>query len=288
MYMNGILVINKEKNMTSRDVVNEVCKKLGTRHIGHTGTLDPIATGVLVLGINDGCKIIDLLTSNDKTYEAEVRMGLETDTLDVTGNVLRKEKVNVTKEKIEKVINNFPKKYEQVVPKYSAIHVNGKRLYEYARNSIEVELPKREVEIYNLKLLEVGTNTFKIEASVSKGTYIRSLIRNIGDMLGVPCSMQELKRTKQGIFTLKDAYTLNEVNTDIELISLSDALLNYDRIIVPIEIEKKISNGMVLDLPTNSDLVLVLNKENRLLAIYQRYDKDPKLMKPYKVFKEEL
>lgn len=288
MYMNGILVINKEKNMTSRDVVNEVCKKLGTRHIGHTGTLDPIATGVLVLGINDGCKIIDLLTSNDKTYEAEVRMGLETDTLDVTGNVLRKEEVNVTKEKIEEVINNFPKKYEQVVPKYSAIHVNGKRLYEYARNSIEVELPKREVEIYNLKLLEVGTNTFKIEASVSKGTYIRSLIRDIGDMLGVPCSMQELKRTKQGIFTLKDAYTLNEVNTDIELISLSDALLNYDRMIVPIEIEKKISNGMVLDLPTNSDLVLVLNKENRLLAIYQRYDKDPKLMKPYKVFKEEL
>jgi len=286
--MNGILVINKGKNMTSRDVVNEVCKKLGTRHIGHTGTLDPIATGVLVLGINDGCKIIDLLTSNDKTYEAEVLMGLETDTLDVTGNVLRKEEVNVTPEKIEEVINNFLKKYEQVVPKYSAIHVNGKRLYEYARNAIEVELPKREVEIYNLKLLEVGTNTFKIEASVSKGTYIRSLIRDIGDMLGVPCSMQELKRTKQGIFTLKDAYTLNEVNTDIELISLSDALLNYDRIIVPVEIEKKISNGMVLDLPTNSDLVLVLNKKNRLLAIYQRYDKDPKLMKPYKVFKEEL
>ena len=286
--MNGILVLNKEKNMTSRDVVNEVCKKLGTRHIGHTGTLDPIATGVLVLGINDGCKIIDLLTSSNKTYEAEVCMGLETDTLDITGNVLRKEEVNVTREKLEEVISKFPKKYEQVVPKYSAIHVNGKRLYEYARNAIEVELPKREVEIYNLKLLEVGTNTFKIEASVSKGTYIRSLIRDIGDMLGVPCSMQELKRTKQGIFTLKDAYNLNEVNTDIELISLSDALLNYDRMIVPIEIEKKISNGMVLDLPTNSDLVLVLNKENRLLAIYQRYDKDPKLMKPYKVFKEEL
>ncbi len=286
--MNGILVINKEKNMTSRDVVNEACKKLGTRHIGHTGTLDPIATGVLVLGINDGCKIIDLLTSNDKTYEAEIILGLETDTLDVTGNVLRKEEVNISKEKIEEVINNFPKKYEQVVPKYSAIHVNGKRLYEYARNNIEVELPKREVEIYGLKLLEVNTNTFKIEASVSKGTYIRSLIRDIGNMLGIPCSMQELKRTKQGIFTLKDAHNLDEVNPDIELISISDALSNYDRIIVPKELEEKINNGMVLDLPTNSDLILVLNKENRLLAIYQRYDKDPKMMKPYKVFKEEL
>lgn len=286
--MNGILVLNKEKNMTSRDVVNEVCKKLGTRHIGHTGTLDPIATGVLVLGINDGCKIIDLLTSSNKTYEAEVCMGLETDTLDITGNVLRKEEVNVTREKLEEVISKFPKKYEQVVPKYSAIHVNGKRLYEYARDNIEVDLPKREVEIYSLKLLDIGNNTFKIEASVSKGTYIRSLIRDIGDMLGIPCTMQELKRTKQGIFDIKDAYNLDEVNPDMDLISLSDALLDYDRIIVPSELEEKINNGMVLDLPTNSDLILVLNKENRLLAIYQRYDKDPKMMKPYKVFKEEL
>ena len=118
MCMNGILVINKEKGVTSRDVVNEVCKKLGTRHIGHTGTLDPIATGVLVLGINDGCKIIDLLTSKRKTYEAEVVIGIETDTLDVTGNILTEVKVDISKERIEEVINNFPKVYLQEVPKY--------------------------------------------------------------------------------------------------------------------------------------------------------------------------
>lgn len=286
--MNGILVVNKEKNMTSRDVVNEVCKKLNTRHIGHTGTLDPIATGVLVLGVNDGCKIIDLLTSNNKTYEAEVIMGIETDTLDVDGKIIKEEEVNVSKEKLEEVINNFPKKYLQEVPKYSAIHVDGKRLYEYARNNIDVELPKREVEIYSLKLLEVNNNTFRIEASVSKGTYIRSLIRDIASMLGVVCSMKELKRTKQGIFDIKDAYNLEDVNSDTKLLSISDALIDYDRLIISGDLEKKVSNGMVLDLPTNSDIVLILNKENKLLAIYKRYEKDPSKMKPYRVFKEDL
>ena len=287
--MNGILVINKEKNLTSRDVVNIACKKLNTRHIGHTGTLDPIATGVLVLGVNDGCKIIDLLTSNNKTYEAEIVMGLETDTLDVTGNIIKEEKVNISKERIEEVINNFPKKYFQEVPKYSAIHVDGKRLYEYARNNIEVELPKREVEIYSLKLLNVEGNTFKIEASVSKGTYIRSLIRDIGSMLGIPCSMKELKRTKQGIFDISNAYNVEDINQDTKLISISDALINYDRLIVSGDLATKISNGMVLDLPTKSDMVLILNKDDsRLLAIYKRYDKDPSKMKPYRVFKEEL
>ena len=286
--MNGILVINKEKNMTSRDVVNVVCKKLNTRHVGHTGTLDPIASGVLVLGVNDGCKIIDLLTSNNKTYEAEVVMGILTDTLDVTGNIIKEEEVDVTEDDIKRVIDNFPKKYLQEVPKYSAIHVNGKRLYEYARSDIEVELPKREVEIYSLKLLSVNGNTFKIEASVSKGTYIRSLIRDIGSMLGICCSMKELKRTKQGIFDIKDAYNLDEINMDTNLLSISDALINYDRLIISKDMEKKVSNGMVLELPTDSDMVLILNKENKLLAIYKRYDKDPSKMKPYRVFKEEL
>ena len=285
--MNGILVINKEKGMTSRDVVNIACKKLGTRHIGHTGTLDPIATGVLVLGVNDGCKIIELLTSNRKTYIAEILMGVETDTLDTTGNIIKEESVNITQEEIEKVINSFPKKYEQVVPIYSAVHVDGKRLYEYARSGEEVELPKREVEIYDLKLLEVNGNTFKIEADVSKGTYIRSLIRDIGKMLNISCSMQELKRIKQGIFTLDDAYNLESIDNNTKLISIKDALSNIDSINVPDDIAKKVSNGMILELDTNADLVCVLNND-KLLAIYKRYDKDITKMKPLKVFKEEL
>ena len=285
--MNGILVINKEKGITSRDVVNSVCKKLGTRHVGHTGTLDPIATGVLVLGVNDGCKIIELLTSSRKTYEAEVVMGLDTDTLDVTGNVLREESVNITKEEIEKVINNFPRKYNQEVPKYSAIHVDGKRLYEYARDNIDVKLPSRDVEIYSLELLSVNDNTFKIRCDVSKGTYIRSLIRDIGNMLGIPCSMKELNRIKQGIFDISDAYNLEDIDTNTKLISIKDALSDLDKIEVDLNTAKKVLNGMILTLDTKSDLVLVLN-DDRLLAIYKRYDKDKSMMKPYKVFREDL
>lgn len=283
--MNGILVIDKEKGKTSRDVVNDVCKKLGTRHVGHTGTLDPIATGVLVLGINEGCKIIDLLTSDRKTYVAEVVVGLETDTLDITGNTLNTYNIKeLDNNKLNEVINNFPKKYEQTVPKYSAVHINGKRLYEYARENIDVELPKREVEIYNLKLLEVNNNTFKIEAEVSKGTYIRSLIRDIGLNLGIPCTMKELRRIKQGIFDIEEAINIEDVNPNIKLISLLDALKNYDRIEVNKQIKEKISNGMILELDTNSDLVLIENN-SELLAIYQRYDKDKTKMKPYKVFR---
>ena len=280
-------MVNKEKNMTSRDVVNMVCKKLNTRHIGHTGTLDPIATGVLVLGVNDGCKIIDLLTADRKIYEAEVLLGIETDTLDVTGNVLKEEEVNVKKENIEEVITNFPKKYNQQVPIYSAVHVNGKRLYEYARNNQNVELPKREVEIYNLELLEVKDNTFKIRCEVSKGTYIRSLIKDIGNMLGIACCMKELKRIKQGIFDIKDAYNLEDINDSIKLISIKDALANYDSIEVDDNLASKVLNGMILELDTTSDIVILTNK-NRLLAIYKRYLKDKSKMKPFKVFKEEL
>ena len=285
--MNGILVIDKEKNVTSRDVVNMACKKLGTRHIGHTGTLDPIATGVLVLGINDGCKIIELLTSNIKTYEAEILMGISTDSLDITGNIIEKQEVNISKEKIEDVINNFPKKYLQEVPKYSAVHVDGKRLYEYARSGEEVELPKREVEIYELELISFDKDKFKIRTTVSKGTYIRSLIKDIGDRLGIFCTMKELRRIKQGIFTLDDAYNIEDVDINTKLISIKDALSDLDSINVSLDIAKKVSNGMILEFDTDKDLICVLNND-KLLAIYKRYDKDKSKMKPFKVFKEDL
>ena len=215
-------------------------------------------------------------------------MGIETDTLDVTGNTIKEEKVNVNKEKIEEVIKSFPKKYMQTVPKYSAIHVNGKRLYEYARNNIEVELPKREVEIYSLELISVNDNTFKIRASVSKGTYIRSLIRDIGINLGISCTMKELKRIKQGIFTIDEAYNLEDVNKDTKLISLVSALANYDKIVIEDDLKDMVNNGRILELDTNSDLVLLVDKNDKLLAIYERYQKDNSKMKPYKVFKEEL
>lgn len=291
MYMkDGILVINKPKNMTSREVVDVACKKLGTRHIGHTGTLDPIATGVLVLGVNEGCKIIDLLTQEDKIYEAKVLVGLETDTLDITGNILNEYNIEtLTSDDVEKALSKYRGKYNQEVPKYSAIHVDGKRLYEYARNNIDVELPKREVEIFRLDLknepkYQNGKYIFSITAHVSKGTYIRSLIRDIGASLGYPCTMMELTRIKQGVFNLEQTINLNEIDSS-KLFSIEKALTDIKSIVVANDIANRIMNGAILDLKTDEDKVLVFNDNKELLAIYERYSKDKSKMKPYRVFR---
>lgn len=288
----GILVVKKEKNMTSRDVVNIACKKLHTRHIGHTGTLDPIATGVLVLGVNEGCKVIELLTSETKVYQAEVIVGIETDTLDITGKVLNTYNIeSLDRQRVEQVLSSFTGKYRQEVPKYSALHVEGKRLYEYARNGQEVELPKREVEILSIDLLgdiqkKTDYYTFSFRVHVSKGTYIRSLIRDIGEKLGYPCTMKNLIREKQGNFTLEDCVSIEEIKIDC-LRKIEEALSQYERIVVNEDTSKKIQNGMVLSFQTTEDKVLLLDSKNSLLAIYERYSKDPSKMKPYKVFRRE-
>ncbi len=284
----GILIVNKEKGITSRDVVNLVCKKLNTKQVGHTGTLDPIATGVLVIGVNDGCKIIELLTNTTKVYRAEIIVGMRTDTLDITGSVEKTydiERLEV--EKIDEVLKKFPKKYWQEVPKYSAIHVQGKRLYEYARNQQKVEIPKREVEILELK--RVGElqkkekyYTFSIEAKVTKGTYIRSLIRDIGKELGIDCTMKSLVRLQQGNFSLQQAISQEEIEED-KIIPITKALSSYPQIIVNEEMKKKILNGMILSLQTEEDKVLLMDQNNQLLAIYERYQKDQTKMKPYHV-----
>ena len=286
----GILIINKPKDMTSRDVVNIASKKLGTRHIGHTGTLDPIATGVLVLGVNEGCKIIELLTSVEKEYIAEVLVGVETDTLDSTGKVINTYNIeNLDDSKINEVLNSFIGKYEQEVPKYSAVHVDGKRLYEYAREGLDVVLPKREVEIKEIELvssLEKENNLYKFSfrVVVSKGTYIRSLIRDIGLKLGVACTMNNLKRTKQGNFNINDSISLEEIDSS-KLTSIQDAL-GYSRLTVEAntDLENKIKNGAILNIQLDQDYLLILNDNNELLAIYQPYSKDISKCKPYKVF----
>lgn len=174
--IDGIIVVNKNAGMTSRDVVNVLCKIFNTKKIGHTGTLDPIATGVLVIAIGKYTKLVDKITSLDKEYIAKVKLGIKTDTLDITGNILEKRKCNVYKEALINTLNSFVGSYNQVVPKYSAIKINGKKLYEYARRNIEINLPSRKVEIKNIELLEFNNDSFTFKTKVSKGTYIRSLI----------------------------------------------------------------------------------------------------------------
>ncbi|MBR3660735.1 MAG: tRNA pseudouridine(55) synthase TruB [Bacilli bacterium] len=269
--MDGIVLINKEKGITSRDVVNKISKKLNIKKVGHAGTLDPIATGLLVIGIGKGTKILDLLTVDNKEYIAVVKMGIQTDTLDITGTILEElDEFYITKEDIDNTLKKFIGSYEQTIPKYSALKINGKRLYEYARNNEEVELPKRKVTIFDITLLDIDLENkeFKFKVLVSKGTYIRSLIDDIGKMLNIPMTMKDLVRTKCGRFKLEDS---NLISDDYNYISLNDSL-NFKNIKVIDEIMlKKIKNGNKLILENeDSEFIKFVDKENNLLAIYKK------------------
>lgn len=282
--MNGILVVRKEKGYTSRDVVNVVGKLLGTKKIGHTGTLDPMATGVLVLCMGSSLKLVELLTNHDKEYVARIRLGIETDTLDITGNVLKEEKVpDITVRDVQEVLKRFIGKIRQRVPKYSAIKVNGKKLYEYAREGIEVELPVHEVEIYDLQLIsDIKNNEFTIKCHVSKGTYIRSLVRDIGYELGTVATMIELERTRLGNFGIENAYTLEDIRGGNYQVFNNLDVLELPKVIVDRELEKKIRNGQVLKKFFDANMVMILNQEHELIAIYQV--KDEVYVKPYRMF----
>ena len=182
--MNAVILVNKDKGKTSRDVVNSLTKVFNTKRIGHTGTLDPIAQGVLVICINKYTKLVNSLMSLNKEYIGTITLGIKTDTFDITGKVLDKKDVNVSKDDIEKVFSSLIGKYEQVVPIYSAKKVNGKKLYEYARNGEEVNLPINEVDIYNLELISYEDNKIVFKCNCSKGTYIRSVCEDVAKKLG--------------------------------------------------------------------------------------------------------
>lgn len=240
--MNAILVVNKPINYTSRDVVNKISKIFNEKKVGHTGTLDPIATGVLVVCLGKYTKLDLKLTSMEKEYIATMRLGLKTDTMDITGNVLKKESKNIPIKDIKEVFKSFPSQYEQTVPKYSAVKVNGKKLYEYARENIEVELPKRVVKIFSLELVSYENDLLTFKTKVSKGTYIRSLIEDIANRLGTIATMQSLIRTKQGKFNIENSYTLEQIeNNDYKFLDIKDAL-GYE-IIDGTNDKKKYLNG---------------------------------------------
>lgn len=281
--ISGILVVNKPKGCTSRDVVNQVGKLLKTKKIGHTGTLDPIATGVLVLTIGKATKLTDLLTATQKEYIASCELGIKTDTLDNTGTVLMDEIAHYTKEQIEDVLSSFLGSYLQEVPKYSAVKVNGKKLYEYARNNIEVVLPKKEVTIFEIELLdyklEHNKTKFTFRCVVSKGTYIRSLIRDIAYRLNTVGIMTDLNRTKQGSFTLEQAYNEQELkNEQYKIIPLEEILKDYPTVIVDDVKENQIKNGQFFKNTTHDEYVVY--KKDEVLAIYKN---ENDILKPYKM-----
>lgn len=288
--MNGILLVNKKENWTSRDVVNRVGKILGTKKVGHTGTLDPLATGVLVLCIGSATKLNEILTSTYKEYEAEITLGLLTDTLDITGNELKEEKVKVNKEQILEALNKMTDKYVQEVPIYSAVKVNGRKLYEYARAGESVELPKREVDIKELELIgnikyTDNKTIFNIRCLVSKGTYIRALVNDIANSLNTIGVMSKLTRTKQGKFKLENCYKIEDIESgNYKLISIVEALNNFPKVVVDGYLENLIKNGAVINDEWKQEHILFIDKNNCLLALYKSYDKDKTKLKPWKMF----
>ena len=267
--MDGMIVINKPMGMTSYDVVHVISKELNIKKVGHTGTLDPLAEGVLIICIGQATKLVELITAYDKEYIAGVKLGVETDTYDIDGEVLKEEEVPENLP-IEEVVKSYQKTYLQEVPIYSAIKVNGKKLYEYARNKEPVTLPKKEVTIKEIEVLEQTKDTFKFRAHVTKGCYIRSLIHDIGNSLKTGATMTSLIRTKQGNVTIEDACTLEDFfHGNYHLYSIEE-VISFPIITVEKEIESKIKNGVKLDNQWSiKDKVLFKNKEGKRLGIYE-------------------
>lgn len=279
--MDKLLVVNKEKNLTSRDIVNNLTKIFNTKKIGHTGTLDPIATGVLVCLFGKYTKLVDLLTSLDKEYIAEIKLGIKTDTGDITGSIIENKSFNITKDNIIKVFEEFPQKYEQTVPKYSAVKINGKKLYEYARNNIEIELPKREVSIFSLELIDYEKDIIKFKTHVSKGTYIRSLIEDICEKLGTIGTMNNLIRTKQGGFDIEDSFILDDIKNGNFKFQNIHEFLKYPSIEINDELIKIIKNGGRIKNIYNVQDKVIFTYQGEDIAIYETNNET---LKPYIMF----
>ncbi|WP_411354847.1 tRNA pseudouridine(55) synthase TruB [Peptoniphilus harei] len=217
--IDGLLVFDKDKGITSHDLVYKVRRKLGIKKVGHTGTLDPMATGVLVISIGKATKTSEYILSSDKEYEAKIKLGILTDSYDIAGNILKEEKVSFNEEEIKKALQNFTGKLSQKPPIYSALKVGGKKLYEYAREGKEVEIKERNIEIYKNELLDFNeSDEFLIRVKVSKGTYIRSLANDIGNFLGTYGTLTELRRIRTGDFKIEDSIN----SSDFENMSIDE------------------------------------------------------------------
>lgn len=228
--INGVIVIRKEQGFTSHDVVAKMRGICGQKKIGHTGTLDPAATGVLPVCLGSGTKLCDMLADRDKEYVAELLLGVTTDTQDTTGTVLAEQAVKVTEDEVRKVCESFVGDYNQIPPMYSALKVGGKKLYELAREGKSVERQARPVRILELEILQIELPVVKMRVVCSKGTYIRTLCDDIGRALGCGGAMKSLERTRVGAFTLENAVTLGKLQQLKDAGKLAGVVLPVDRI----------------------------------------------------------
>ncbi|EEU21504.1 tRNA pseudouridine(55) synthase TruB [Lactobacillus mulieris] len=278
--INGILVINKSKGMTSGDVVYKLRKILKTRKIGHAGTLDPEVEGVLPIAIGQATKLIELMHERPKSYTGRGLLGFSTDSYDTEGKVLQRKAVSekIPLEEIQKGMNSFLGKIDQVPPIYSAVKVNGKRLYEYAREGIQVTRPVRSVEIFKYKLLEPVNyqneqEEFGFNIECSKGTYVRSLVNDLGEKLGYPAVMTYLQRTSSSGFNLEKAVKLEELEANPELVlkyilPIDSFFADYETIDMSEQIWKKVKNGNAISL-RNDAKKIALRYNKKVKAIYE-------------------
>ena len=289
--MDGILIINKEIDYTSFDVIAILRKLLNTKKLGHTGTLDPDASGVLVVGVNKGTKIMKYLNNDEKTYIAKACIGISTDTVDKTGEIIEQKEVT-TIDNIDEILSTFTGTYTQIPPMYSAIKYKGKRLYEYARKGIVIDdIPSRDIEVYSIKRTSEieyknGCAYFSYEVHASKGLYVRTLSYDIGKKLGYPAHNYDLKRTKAGKFDILDSYSLDDIkNNNYNIISLSDALDHLPSLEINDEIRHHIKNGMAISVKqfAKPTLTRIIDKDNNLLALYDLHPTQHK-MKAQNIF----
>lgn len=278
--MNGVIVVNKPEGITSRDVVNKLVKVFSTKSIGHIGTLDPMATGVLVCLIGKYTKLGSIMVDHDKEYIATFKLNVLTDTLDSEGKILKTDNKKISLEEMQTAIEHFNGlTYTQEVPIYSAVKVNGKKLYNYARNNEDVILPKKEVSIYKLELISFDDEV-KIKCKVSKGTYIRALIRDICAYLGTYGIMTNLVRTKLGDYDKSEAYSLEDIcNGKYKLYSLED-IFNLDVRYINNDNHKQIYNGNIVK-DKNSNYILYKDGD-KAVAFYTRINEEE--LKPLIMF----
>lgn len=276
----SLIAINKNKGVTSFDVVNDISHIFGIKRVGHTGTLDPLAEGVLIVAIGKATKVVELVTSSYKEYIAEAILGIQTDTLDITGNILDKKDIT-SNLNVEDVIKSYQKTYLQEVPIYSAVKVNGKKLYEYARNNEHVDLPKKEVTIKEIDLLDYHDNLITFRTLVSKGTYIRSLINDIGNSLGTLATMTKLTRTQQANISIENTNTIEDIKENKYKLYQIDEILDYPIIEVDKQLEKAISNGRKIPNIFNIEDKVIFKLNNKILGIYEKENEELKVWKNF-------
>ena len=295
----GIINVYKEKGFTSFDVVAKLRGILKTKKIGHTGTLDPDAEGVLPVCIGRATKVCDILTDKDKVYEAVMLLGVETDTQDTSGEVLKELPVEVSEEDVKEAILSFVGEYAQVPPMYSALKVNGKKLYELAREGKTVERKARNVQIFSIEILEIDLPRVRMSVHCSKGTYIRTLCHDVGQKLGCGGCMDKLLRTKVGVFELADTLKLAEIDAlareglvEDRIISVDELFEDYTKVWMKQEFDVVVHNGNRVKkrmfeekLSSNTERLRVYDSKGEFIGIYE-YSEERGDFKPVKMFYE--